>query len=488
MNNPQSNVIRDIVNKIPPIILYNEIPDRKQALNIINWLYQNVPESRNVDQQVFFREVIGKHLRVIGLKVIEIHILIVIGLNYITLEDFSIDGGQLVKKLLEQNKDMNDLDTMYRATGQIMSKMPRDLRDSITGEQKLKIFQELSKGMSIEPKLLEKFLSIDPSLNTPITMEVDAGDYNTLNKKYQSEMKKFEESYPYINSNSLEYTTLKKRVDDLSSMAGGSAISGGEDGVNINNQLKTQYIDMNPTLMVGADKKLYYYDESSGTISEMPTNGTQIPVTIDELETVLKGNKVKKEDIDNLIMELKGIAPKPTVPEPVITGTATPTGGFFKQVGSVFTSWFGTPSTQTNTTVNSGSASNLNPMELKMQLLESTYEPRPTQAPEITLQPPATTQATATTNQETATTQPPATTQATATTQPPATTQATATTTRAQISAFTNMGDTTITKAKLIENMKKNNKNVENVALGLVVVFILIFIVVMYNAIRDSKK
>ena len=31
-------------------------------------------------------------------------------------------------------------------------------------------------------------------------------------------------------------------------------------------------------------------------------------------------------------------------------------------------------------------------------------------------------------------------------------------------------------------------KNVENVALGLVVVFILVFLIVIYNAIRDSKK
>lgn len=438
MNNIQSNIIRDIVNKVPPTVFYNELPDRKQVLNIINWLYQNVPESQNVDKQLLFREAIAKHLRVISLKIIEIHILIMVGLNNISLEDFTIDGSQLVNKIINQNKDNNDLDTMYRVVGQIMSKMPRDLRDSITGEQKLSIFQELSKAVNIQPKLLEKFLSLDPSLNTPITMNLDSGDYNTLNRKYSNELKKFEETNQYINSDNLEYSNLKSRLEQLPV----STTTDTSQTPSTTNILKTQYIDMHPNLMVGKDNKLYYYDEGSGVITEMPINEGQTPITTDEMETILKANKVKKEDINNLILELKGIAPKPILPE-----SSTTSGGLFNGVGSFYTNWFGSKVSQipilqkqqqqpTNT---------LNPDEVKFQLLDSTYVPEATNI------------------------------------------NATQTT-KAQISGFANMNDTKITQAQLIDNMKKNNKNVENVAIGLVVVFILIFLVVIYNAIRENKK
>ena len=179
--------------------------------------------------------------------------------------------NQHIKKIISENPDKNDLDLMYRILAQIMTKLAVDLRDKVTGKHKLQIFQYVSKFINMEPKLLERFIDFNPSLNTPISMDLDAGDYNSLNKKYLDELKKFEESQPYIDSNSMEYSTLASKMLETTPT--------NKDG------LKSQYIDSSPDLMVGTqDNKLYYFDSSSDTISEFPISGkNQTPVSMNDL-------------------------------------------------------------------------------------------------------------------------------------------------------------------------------------------------------------
>ncbi len=108
--------------------------------------------------------------------------------------------------------DKYDLDVLYRILAQIMTKIPKDLKDRITGKQKLQIFQLGAKFINIEPKLLEKFIAFDPSINTPISMELDQNDYKALNEKYLRELYNFQKKQPYLNSNSLEYGSLASKI------------------------------------------------------------------------------------------------------------------------------------------------------------------------------------------------------------------------------------------------------------------------------------
>jgi hypothetical protein len=290
MNTTNSNAIQDIVNKIPVTLFFEQLPDRKQALKYINWLFTNIPQSYSVVQDQLFREVISKELRIVSMKIIEIEILFMIALNTITLEDFTLDHNTLIKKIISENPDKNDLDLMYRILAQIMTKLPMDLRDKVTGKHKLQIFNSISRFINMEPKLLERFISFNPSLNTPISMDLDAGDYNTLNKKYLDELAKFEKSHPYIDSNSLEYSTIANNMNTKPTLG---------------NNIKGQYIDTSPDLMTGVnDNKLYYFDSSSGTISEFPITN-QEPVSLNDLTNVLSANKVNKGQINDLIQSLQ---------------------------------------------------------------------------------------------------------------------------------------------------------------------------------------
>jgi hypothetical protein len=290
MNNSS---VQDIVNKIPTYIYFSELPDRQQALKYVNYLYENVPQSKTVDQDKLYREVIARELRIVSMKIIEPEILIMIGLNKITLQDFTSPSNELVRKIVSENPDKYDLDILYRVLAQIMTKLPKDLKERVAGKHKLQIFQLVAKFIKMEPKLLEKFIAYDPSLNTPITMDLDQGDYNTLNKKYLQELYNFQQKQPYLNSNSLEYGALASQLAQTTPTATPA------------NNIKAQYIDQSPDMMLGTkDNTLYYFDSSSGTISEMPLNAKQTPVSVSDLKTILASSKINQGDIQSSINSL----------------------------------------------------------------------------------------------------------------------------------------------------------------------------------------
>ena len=210
---------------------------------------------------------------------------------------------------------------------QIMTKLPKDLKERVTGKHKLQIFQKLSQSIKIDNKLLEQFASVDPtlSLNTPVSMELDKGDYNTLNKKYLYELQNYEASKGYISAESMEYANYAK--ENITN-----------NNTN-NNDLKAQYVDNSPDFMLGQnDNTLYYFDSSSGTLTEMPLDSKQTPVSLKDLKTVLLSDKVKLGDIQNLITDLQ--IPPPALPtilssDPTMT---TQPATFFDTIGSFFTS------------------------------------------------------------------------------------------------------------------------------------------------------
>ena len=310
-----SSSILELVNKIPMSLYFSEIPDRQQALKYLDYLYTNVPASRQVNSDKLFREVISRELRTVSMKIIEPEILLLVALDIITLADFQLQSGDLVRKVIAQNSDKYDLDIMQRVMAQIMTKLPRDLRDRVAGKHKFQVFQLVARQLNMDPKLLEKFANYDPSLNSTVSMELDAGDYNSINKKYLQELYNYQKKQPYISANSLEYGSLAAEMElsnpgIQSAQAANPAIA------------KAQYIDQSPSLMVGTeDKTLYYFDPSSGTLSEMPINKNQTPISVQDLKTILASQKINQADIQGTIDGINSTAPAATS-----TATTIPAG------------------------------------------------------------------------------------------------------------------------------------------------------------------
>jgi len=531
MNTTNSNAIQDIVNKLPITLFFEELPDRKQALKYITWLLTNIPQSNNVDQDKLFREVISKELRLVSMKIIEIEILFIVALNKITLEDFTLDSTSLIKKIIAENPDKNDLDLMYRILAQIMTKLPMDLRDKVAGKHKLQIFQSISKFINMEPKLLERFVSFNPALNTPISMDLDAGDYNTLNRKYLDELAKFEQSQPYIDSNSMEYSKLANDMLSTSPTATGN-----------NNNIKGQYIDSSPDLMTGVnDNKLYYFDSSSGTISEFPISSqNQTALSLNDLTNILSANKVDKGQIAGLIQNLK--TPQTTTLQTTVPFTTHPIS-FLNSLKSSLSFGSSTNTTVGNTTLNnnplttvasvsiaptapippqfilsrsssqqasssssssssSGSSSSskynpndfINPRSYKQQQqgdsiflvnpnsikqgTSPTYNPDPCTFPNPPPGCPTKTNPVAPGINDNLAKRF-AIRSSTYEKQNPVTTQ--------QVSHFSNMNSNYNSEAEFIKKITKKNKDIENVAIAFVTIIILLFLLVIFNSIRNKS-
>lgn len=345
MNNTSS--ILELVNKIPVGLYFSELPDRQQALKYLDYLYANIPASRAVDSDKLFREVIARELRGVSMKIIEPEILLLVALDKISLADFTSPSGDLVRKVIAQNADKFDLDIMQRIMAQIMTKLPRDLRDRVAGKHKLQVFQLIARQLNMNPQLLERFASLDPSLNTAsVSMELDAGDYNTLNKKYLQELYNYQKRQPYISANSLEYGSLAAEMA-LSQATTPNAHTNGGVGADANANLKAQYIDQSPSLMVGAkDNTLYYFDPSSGTLSEMPTSENQTPVSIQDLKTILASRKINQGEIQDAINAIHSTTPATTMP---VADTTIP-DAFFAWLEKAFTGLI-TGSTQAQATL-----------------------------------------------------------------------------------------------------------------------------------------
>lgn len=317
MNN--SNAITDLVNKIPIYIYFEELPDRKQSLKYLEWLIKNVPEVNTVDTNKLYREIISRQLRMVTMKIIEPEILLVIALNNITLTDFTISSDELIKKVIAENIDKYDLDILQRVMAQIMSKLPKDLRERVTGKHKMQIFQLLAKHVKMDNKLLEKFMEYDKHM---LTMELDSGDYNTLNQKYLSELYEFDQKQPYLNSTSMEYGALASKM-----MQNNTTTTKPITFDSPQPPIRAQYIDNSPEFMIGdKDGKLYYFDSTSGTISEFPLYTNQQPVSIADLQTILASSKINQDDIQKVINNLKTPTPTETIPV-----------GFFDSLEKMFT-------------------------------------------------------------------------------------------------------------------------------------------------------
>ena len=100
-----NNSLQTIINKLPLQIFFNQLPDRKQALNYLEWIYKNVPESKSINEDKLIREVINKELRIVNMKITEIEILLMVGLNKLSINYFTLDSKSIIKQLISENKE-----------------------------------------------------------------------------------------------------------------------------------------------------------------------------------------------------------------------------------------------------------------------------------------------------------------------------------------------------------------------------------------------
>jgi hypothetical protein len=276
-----------------------------------------------------------------------------------------------------------------------------------------------------------------------------------------------------------------------------------------------EYIDNHPDFMLGKnDNILYYYDSSSGTLSEMPLNDkNQTQVSIQDLKTILTGNKIKKSDIDELIDDMKTVPTKLSIPAVTVLSSdpsyvAKPSN-FFDTIGSYFTSMFSTEATATSSPVSTFSSIS-QPIQMTEPKLRSQGS-NSSRAPEPPLYIKQQVKANSggrsggsgsssggggSPNKSDEYNQPNVPNPYTPFEKP------TAASRKDRISydlekkfqerkstyeTFISNMNANNNETTFLNKMKNDNKNIENVALGFVSVIIIVFLLVIYNSIRNNN-
>lgn len=117
--------------------------------------YQPEAKSLPLNDDQLIRGLITICLRYSTMKVYDLSVFLVLGLNSIQRLDLDIPVRDLAGKLANQNQDGTDLDTANRMLGQITSKLPGDMRDKFTPQQRLGvvslIYQQLGFKLKRNP-------------------------------------------------------------------------------------------------------------------------------------------------------------------------------------------------------------------------------------------------------------------------------------------------------------------------------------------------
>lgn len=138
MQSNNNDRISNILSHIPKPMYYEQLDDRIKVQMYFNWIIKNTnPNDLNgisIDQLI--RAITGFHMRLIGMKLMNVDILLLYTLNNITRDDLFSDTSVLLGKVITENKGQFDIDTAELALSQLMTKMPRDLSIMLTPRQK----------------------------------------------------------------------------------------------------------------------------------------------------------------------------------------------------------------------------------------------------------------------------------------------------------------------------------------------------------------
>ena len=319
IQNQQQESLKAILKKIPVESFYSNILTRKQIANIYDKNEKMIKLFPVNDEQVI-RTLIVECLRYVNMKVSQLDVFLVSGLNFIERDDLDLSPYQLANKLAKQNKDINDLDVLNRILAQINTKLPHDLQTKLTPIHKINILQYLHRLLPVGENL-----AVEAFNDTTTTSANNNSGRNNNTSNNNNFMKELESVL-----SSVDLDNLKTKGYDLSEIA--------KDMVNMNidvgsypdqlaaheaqmrdlkqeliakndeeqkHIIRAKYVDTDPELHRDlTNNELHYYDEHSGSliplsaVENVEDKGEEM--TKKELENILENHDIPSHEVDDV--------------------------------------------------------------------------------------------------------------------------------------------------------------------------------------------
>ena len=307
--------------------------------------YRTVSQSLPLNEDQIIRGLITACARYATMKLQDLTVLLVCGLEVITRIDLDIPAPDLAAKLANQNRDNTDLDTANRILGQITTKLPFDLREKFIPEQRLGVvnlvFQLLGfKLGSDQKRMYETFKGSLVSASQYMTEDqkrsslednylddleqVLGKDTLTELKKQGYDPKDFSTEAVTMNINQGTYEEqLMKLAPQAGKVPGQintnpSPTATGPNGqllqtTRITNKageevLAAGYVDNDPELQMDIkNRDMYYYDKTSCSLVPLKdaevVDGSAV-LTRRQLDYIFKEYNLSPAEIENLYANL----------------------------------------------------------------------------------------------------------------------------------------------------------------------------------------
>lgn len=345
--------------KLPKELFFKPVNDRQKVLIYLNYLKQH--HSAEVSQHKMdelIRGLIIKQLRVVNMKIIDINCLLIIGLNNVNENTLLMSQKNIIRQLVQENMDSNDIDVINRIIAQIRTKLPIDLSERMNFEH-VNVLKDIiiknydgkiERFQNNEDDNLSQRRTIDlEEIDTPMELTLFHSQLNRLRRDGMTMSGSMSANNDFMRNNSLDMSKYYDNINDILEKETDTFAVVDENGdmfflemkkgdyneqenmhidklrkmkeeqerieatslnhVNIDDiekDIKAEYVDREPIVMMNPkSKKLYYYDEHSRTLKLLPENSSMKPISIDEAEKLLKSYEVSEEEIKKTLAYLQ---------------------------------------------------------------------------------------------------------------------------------------------------------------------------------------
>jgi hypothetical protein len=305
--------------------------------------YRGVSQTLPLNEDQIVRGLISACARYATMKIQDLTVLLVVGLETVSRIDLDIPARDLAAKLANQNRDITDLDTANRILGQITTKLPFDLREKFTPEQRLGVvnlvFQLLGFQLGSDQKRM--YETFKGSLVSASQYMTDDQKRSSLEDNYLDDLeqvlgkdtlaqlkkqgydpKDFSTEAVSMNINQGTYEEqLMKLAPQKGRVLGRintQPTATGADGqplptTRITNQAGNEviaagYVDNDPELQMDIkNRDLYYYDKTSCSLVPLKdaevVDGSAV-LTRRQLDYMFKEYNLSPSEIENLYANL----------------------------------------------------------------------------------------------------------------------------------------------------------------------------------------
>ncbi len=334
-----SSIGNEIVSQLPASLFlsYENVIPKIKMIHIM--VMESNPQCANSPSDSILRAIIARFLRQFPprcpLDSQTRLLLLVLSLNEVTPTSLDLSEQQVVLQLIKENPTDNVLDCGVIILSQMMTHLPADIRNFLSTDVRLDVFTAVmrnAKQMGILSSEMgnygsgkESFTDVLPTDLVAALSEnfINTNSINSMNPSMNPKRAKFASvpmdnyamdqtlyeilSPGYPKDTTPETVILPQNMNHVIRQVEVEvpATESTAPQMTLPTDMAT-YVDTEPTLLLGVDKQYYYYDTTSGTISEVPleTPG-EITISKAELESLLRNvnidtSKISGENLDQI--------------------------------------------------------------------------------------------------------------------------------------------------------------------------------------------